>query len=74
MADVIHELRQAGLLCEDAPATARRDVCTTLATRLDELATAGQMLGAITRAEAASLAEVGDRLRERTERTYPYTR
>lgn len=56
MADVIDELRQAGLLCEDAPATA------------------GQMLGAITRAEAASLAEVGDRLRERTERTYPYTR
>ena len=28
---------------------------------IGELATAGQMLGAITRAEAASLAEVGDR-------------
>ncbi len=74
MADVIAELRQAGLLCEDAPATARRDVCAHLAIRIGELATAGQMLGAITRAEAASLAEVGDRLRERTERTYPYTR
>lgn len=69
--DVITELRQARLIGrEDPPEHARREVCAHIATVIAEIAEGGRMVGVLTRDEAAAMAEVGARVRERTARTY----
>lgn len=69
--DVIAELRAARLTGEGVTPKSRRAICDRIANSVEGLAAAGLVLAIFTNEEAESLGQVGERLRERTARTYP---